>query len=147
MRVSIKQIPDKKAEQVIIECVEVTTKVERIQSYVVSLGTTLTGLINNRMYSFSLYDVYYFEAIDDRVFAYTASEVYELKTRLYELEHAYIDKGFVRVAKPTLINLMAIESLSPGLNGRFVAHMINKEKIIISRQYVPEIKQILLGGN
>ena len=41
---------------------------------------------------------------------------------------------------------MAVESLSPGLNGRFIAHMVNKEKIIISRQYVPEIKRILMGG-
>lgn len=146
MRVSIKQIPDKKAEQVVIECVEINDKVERIKSYVTSLGNTLSGTLNNRLFTFSLYDVYYFEAIDDRVFAYTDSEVYELKTRLYELEHAYSDKGFVRCAKPTLLNLMAVESLSPGLNGRFIAHMVNKEKIIISRQYVPEIKRILMGG-
>ena len=31
MRVSIKQIPDKKAEQVVIECVEINEKVERIK--------------------------------------------------------------------------------------------------------------------
>ncbi len=147
MRVSIKQIPDKKSEQVIIECVEVDAKVERIQNYVTSLGTSLTGLLNNRMFTFSLYDVYYFEAIDDRVFAYTAHAVYELKMRLYELEHAYNEKGFVRCAKPTLLNLMAVESISPGLNGRFIAHMINKEKLIISRQYVSEIKRVLTGGN
>ena len=41
---------------------------------------------------------------------------------------------------------MKLESISPALNGRFTAHMKNGEKIIISRQYVPEIKRTVLGG-
>lgn len=147
MRVKIRQIDDRLAEQVIIECVEVSEKVQNIQSYVTSLSTTLSGNYENRMYAFSLLDVQYFEAIEDRVFAYTSTKIYELKTRLYELEHAYTDKGFVRFSKSLLVNLMALDSLSPALNGRFTAHMKNKEKLIISRQYVPEIKRILLGGN
>lgn len=147
MRVKIRQIEDKLAEQVIIECVEVTAKVQSIQTYVTSLGTTLSGIYENRIHPFSLFDVHYFEAIDDRVFAYTSTKVCELKTRLYELEQAYANQGFVRVSKSLLISLMSLESLSPALNGRFTAHMITKEKLIISRQYVPEIKRILLGGN
>lgn len=147
MRVSIRQIDDKLAEQVIIECVDMNPQVHAIQSYVTSLGTTLSGIYENRIYGFSLFDVHYFEAVEERVFAYTPTKVYELKTRLYELEHAYAEKGFVRVSKSLLMNLMALDSLSPALNGRFTAHMKNKEKLIISRQYVPEIKRILLGGN
>lgn len=147
MRVNIRQIDDKLAEQVIIECVEITPKVQNIQTYVNALGTTLSGTYQNRLYPFSLYDVHYFEAIDDHVFAYTSTKVYELKTRLYELEQAYAEQGFVRCAKALLVNLMSLESVSPALNGRFVAHMITKEKLIISRQYVPAIKRILLGGN
>jgi DNA-binding LytR/AlgR family response regulator len=41
---------------------------------------------------------------------------------------------------------MKLESISPALNGRFTAHMKNGEEIIISRQYVPEIKCAVLGG-
>jgi len=32
------------------------------------------------------------------------------------------------------------------MNGRFTAHMKNKEKVIISRQYVPALKQAVMGG-
>jgi len=146
MRVRINRINNKNDECLIIECVEITPDIESIRSYALSRGTTLTGSIDERMYQFNLTDVYYFEAVDERVFAYTKSRSYELKIRLYELENAYSDKHFIRCSKSFIINLMKIESISPALNGRFTAHMKNSEKIIISRQYVPQMKRTVLGG-
>lgn len=146
MKVRIKQISDKADECLIIECVEVTPDIESIRSYALTKGTTLTGNVDGRIYQFNLSDVFYFEAVDERVFAYTKDKSYELKTRLYELENAYADKHFIRCAKAFVINLMKLESISPALNGRFTAHMKNSEKIIISRQYVPEMKRVMLGG-
>lgn len=146
MEVRIKQISDKADECLIIECVEVTPDIESIRSYALTKGMTLTGSIDERIFQFNLSDVFYFEAVDERVFAYTKSRSYELKIRLYELEKAYVDKHFIRCSKSFIINLMKLESISPALNGRFAAHMRNGEKIIISRQYVPEIKRAVLGG-
>ncbi|HHV13443.1 MAG TPA: LytTR family transcriptional regulator [Clostridiales bacterium] len=146
MKVRIKQISDKANECLIIECVEVTPDIESIRSYALTKGTTLTGSVDERIYQFNLADVFYFEAVDEHVFAYTKSKSYELKIRLYELEKAYADKHFIRCSKSFIINLMKLESISPALNGRFTAHMKNGEKIIISRQYVPEIKRAVMGG-
>jgi DNA-binding LytR/AlgR family response regulator len=146
MKVRIKHISDKANECLIIECVEVTPDIESIRSYALTKGTTLTGSVNERVYQFNLSDVFYFEAVDERVFAYTKSKSYELKIRLYELENAFADKHFVRCSKSFIINLMKLESISPALNGRFTAHMKNGEEIIISRQYVPQIKCAVLGG-
>lgn len=146
MKVRIKQISDKADECLIIECVEITPEIESIRSYALTKGTTLTGSMNERIYQFNLSDVFYFEAVDERVFAYTKGMSYELKIRLYELENSYADKHFIRCSKSFVINLMKLESISPALNGRFTAHMKNGEKIIISRQYVPEIKNAVLGG-
>ena len=146
MRVSIKQIPDRAGERVVIECVEVTKDIEDIQAYVSAKGTTLTGTCNDRAYQFSLETVFYFEAVDERVFAYAKERVYEIKQRLYELENAYADIYFLRCSKSFIINLMKLESISPALNGRFTAHMKNGEKIIISRQYVPALKMAVMGG-
>ena len=36
--------------------------------------------------------------------------------------------------------------LKPGLNGRYVALLKNKEEVIISRNYVPTLKKTLKGG-
>ncbi len=146
MRVSIRQIPDRADEQVVIECVEVTKDIEDIQAYALTKGTTLMGACNDRTYHFKLESVFYFEAVDERVFAYTKEKVYEMKIRLYELENTYSDKHFVRCSKSFIINIMKLESISPALNGRFTAHMKSGEKIIISRQYVPALKLAVIGG-
>lgn len=146
MKVFIKQISNKANERLIIECVEITPDINSIRSYALTKGTTLTGNIDEHIYQFNLSDVFYFEAVDERVFAYTKNQSYELKVRLYELENAYSDKHFVRCSKSFIINLMKLDSISPALNGRFTAHMKNGEKIIISRQYAPEIKCAVLGG-
>jgi len=146
MKVSIRNIENRADEQVIIECVEVTRDVDDIRKYALAKGAVLSGVCSERVYQFELGDVFYFEAVDERVLAYTKDKVFELKSRLYELENAYSDRHFVRCAKSYIINLMKLESISPALNSRFTAHMKNGDAIIISRQYVPAIKQAVMGG-
>ena len=147
MRVTVRQIPNRADEQVVIECAEITKVVEDIRAYALSKGTTLTGVHADRICQLELENVYYFEAVDERVFAYTAEMVYEMKMRLYELENAYSDRYFARCSKSFIINLLKLESISPALNGRFTAHMKNGEKITISRQYVPALKRaVVVGG-
>ena len=145
MRVKIKRINDKTDECVTIECVKVTPDIESIRSYALTKGATLIGSVGEQIYQFKLADVLYFEAVDERVFAYTESKAFELKNRLYELESIYADKHFIRCSKSFVINLMKLESISPALNGRFMATMKNSEKIIVSRQYVPKMKQAVMG--
>ncbi len=99
MKVEIKQISNPDDEQVIIECVEVTKDIDDIRGYILTKGTTLTGTCGERVFRFKLEDVFYFEAVDERVFAYTNEKVYELKIRLYELETAYSGKRFVRCSQ------------------------------------------------
>ena len=146
MKVSIRQVTDRADEQVIIECVEVTKDIEDIRAYASAKGTTLSGVCNERICQFMLEDVFYFEAVDELVFAYTKTNIYEMKNRLYELENAHSDKHFLRCSKSFIINLMLLDSISPALNGRFMAHMKNGENIIISRQYAPALKSAVTGG-
>ncbi len=146
MQVQIRQIDDKSKECLIIECVALTAEIDSIRSYALSKGVTLTGSSEEKIYQFNLTDVLYFGAFGEQVFAYTKTKSYEIKTRLYELERTYADKHFIRCSKSFVINLMKLECISPALNGRFTAYMKNGEKILISRQYVPEIKRVVLGG-
>lgn len=148
MQVSIRKILNKEKEQVIIECMEITPEIKDIYSYVQTKGTELSG-VTEELYTkrFRLEDVCYFEALDEKVFAYTKKDVYEIKMRLYEVEQAYEKYHFIRCSKAVVLNLMLLESISPALNGRFFAHMKNGEKIMISRQYAPKLKQVVMGGN
>ena len=147
MKVSIKKIARKEEEQVIIECTNVTPDIRDIEAYVLGKGTELSGItLEQHIRQFNLKDVYYFEALDEKVFAYTAGQVYEIKMRLYEVEKAYENYHFVRCSKSVVMNLMLLDSISPALSGRFFAHLKNGEKLMISRQYAPHIKQIVMGG-
>lgn len=148
MQVSVRKIFNRENEQVIIECVEVTPEIKDIYSYIQTKGTELSG-VTEELYTkrFRLEDVCYFEALDEKVFAYTKKDVYEIKMRLYEVEQAYEKHHFIRCSKAVVLNLMLLDSISPALNGRFFAHMKNGEKIMISRQYAPKLKQVVMGGN
>lgn len=148
MKVSIRKILKKEEERVLIECVEVTPEIEDIQSYIAHKGAELSGFVQEKhMVRFKLADVYYFEALDEKVFAYTEDQVCEIKMRLYEVEKLYEKYHFVRCSKSVVLNLMLLQSISPALNGRFFAHMKNGEKLMISRQYAPRMKRIVMGGN
>lgn len=147
MKVLIRRIPKKEDEQVIIECMEVNSDIKDIRSYVLSKGMELSGITQDQhMERFSLSEVYYFEALDEKVFAYTKERVYEVRMRLYEAEQKYAASHFARCSKSVVLNLMLLENISPALNGRFFAHMKNGEKLIISRQYAQKMKQIVMGG-
>jgi len=88
-------------------------------------------------------EIFYFEAVDQKVFAYTKSEVYEVKKRLYELLEILPPGDFIRISKPVIVNLRKIKRLSPALGGRYEALLINGERVIISRQYVSDFKERL----
>ena len=147
MRVGIRKILKKEEERVIVECVEITPEIKEICHYVSHMGTEISGTTKDgHVKSIRLDEVYYFEALDEKVFAYTEDDIYELKMRLYEAEKEYAAYHFVRCSKSVVMNLMLLDSISPALNGRFLAHMKNGEKLMISRQYAASIKKIVMGG-
>lgn len=87
--------------------------------------------------------IYYFEAVDHKVFAYGEKEVYEVKAKLYEIEENFEGTDFFRASKSSIVNLAKVKSLTPAFSGRFEALLYNGERIIISRQYVNELKKKL----
>ena len=87
--------------------------------------------------------VYYFESVDNKVFAYGKSEVSELKQKLYKLEQRFAGTDFIRISKSMILNLAKVERFAPSFSGRFEAILQNGEKVMISRQYVPALKKQL----
>lgn len=145
LKVSVMQVSTVEEEQAIIQCYEINDDVKSIVSFIKSTGATLAGYSNDRVTQVPLQDIFFVESVDNRVFAYTAKEVYELKCKLYEFVMQHEKKGFFRCSKSFVINLMKINHVRPILNGRFTAALFNGEEVIISRQYVPELRKRLLG--
>ncbi len=145
MKVSVEKIHFDSAEQAIIQCYEVNDNIKSIIRFIESTEVTLAGYIDERVTQLPLQDILFVEAVDNKTYAYTEKKVYEIKCKLYEFAMQYEDKRFFRCSKSFVINLMKIDNVRPILNGRFCATMFNSEEVIISRQYVPELKKRLLG--
>lgn len=146
MEIKIFKITKEQPEQLEIRCHEITEQVREIVTFVKSRQGQLNGIIEGKQYEIPVLDIYYIEAVDNKVFIYSAKKVYETRQRLYELESALKEKYFLRVSKALLLNLMKVKSIKPALNGRFTAILQSGEEIMISRKYVPELKKALKGG-
>ena len=85
--------------------------------------------------------------MEDIVCVLTTNDAAEQELSLYVVEEVYDKYQFIRCSKSMVMNLMQLEGISPALSGRFFAHMKNGEQIIISRQYVPRLKEIVMGRN
>jgi DNA-binding LytR/AlgR family response regulator len=88
-------------------------------------------------------EVLYFESVDDTVFAYTKNSVYETKLKLYQLEEELPASIFFRANKAVIVNLDKIDSLAPVFGGRFEAVLENGYKVVISRNYLSTLKELL----
>lgn len=146
MKTVIHTIADKADEQVTIDCCEVTQEILNLRDHAESVGGSITGVTDGKSVVLPLSAILYFEAVDERVFAYTESDVADVRGRLYEYEERLSDKGFVRVSKSVLVHLGKIRSIAPSPGRKFEAELCNGERVIISRQYAAHLKRILLGG-
>ncbi|WII40374.1 LytTR family DNA-binding domain-containing protein [Paenibacillus thiaminolyticus] len=103
----------------------------------------LMGFHEDAIHQIKLSDVYYFEAVDNKVFMYCRDKVFEAKQKLYELEQLCEGRKFFRASKSSIINIAKISYIKPSLSGRFEAKMDNGETVMVSRQYVPILKTML----
>lgn len=143
MRIVIEDAEDGKEEEIIIRCHEVDEQLMQL-IYGLKMGKNkLACFKQGAIYMIGPTDIYYFEAVDNKIFVYGKEQVYETKYKLYEIEEMYSYTDFFRASKSTILNLAKIRNVAPIFNGRFEALLDNGEKIIISRQFVPELKNKL----
>ena len=146
MDIRIEKIGKEGEELVLIRCREITDEVREIETFVKSRQGSLSAVSDAKQYEVAVTDVCYIESVDGKTFLYTNDKVYETALRIYELEEMLKSKHFLRISKPMLVNLMKIRSIQPALNGRFSAVLSSGEKVIISRNYVKDLKAALRGG-
>lgn len=147
MKLEVRKVPEAEPEMVEIRCHQITDEVRELISFVKSRQGQLTASQDGHRFEIPVVDLFYAESVDERVFLYTARDSYEIRMKLYELESLLKSRHFLRISKSMLVNLMKISSVRPALNGRFSALLKNGEEVIISRKYVPALKQTLKGGD
>lgn len=143
MKITIENVPEGAEPEIILRCNDPDESLLRLIYSVNSSSRKLIGMTDLQLHIINPRDVYYFEAVDHKVFIYCHEKVYESRLKLYELEMDYEHGDFFRASKSIILNIAKIKSLSPVLYGRYEALLQNGEKVYISRQYVPVLKQKL----
>jgi len=130
-------------DQIIVKCRNMTPEIMGLLHRLQTQSYMLTGYIGESIHKVPPSDIFYIESVNGRIFLYGEREVYEAKQKLYELEEHLGTSDFLRISKSTLLNLSKVKTLVPALSGRLEVILRNDEKVIISRQYVGELKKRL----
>ena len=96
---------------------------------------SIEGFAHNTKKMISLNDIFYFEIVDRKCFAYLEKEVYEVNISLRDIENNYSDKYFIRISKSVVLNILKIDYLKADLYMRVKAYLVNGECLIINRTY------------
>lgn len=145
MDIRIVNIGEDTQEYIEIGCHRTDENIHEIVSFLKTRQGAVEGTKEDRRYQIPIVDIFYIESVDDRTFIYLEKDCYESRKKLYAFEEVLASRRFARISKAVIINLMKIVSIAPALNGRFLCRLTNGEEVIISRKYVPEIRERLKG--
>lgn len=142
LKIVIEEPQEFEEDQVIIKCHQMTSELLHIIA-LLKMQNGLIGYGGNKIHCIHLTEIYYIEVVENKTFLYCKDKFYESKQKLYEIEKCLVNSDLIRVSKSVILNLSKITSLNPALSGRFEATLSNGEKLIISRQYVKDLKKRL----
>lgn len=104
----------------------------------------LYGIEDEEKQLLPIQDIYYFESVEKRTFAYMRTKVYQIQYNLTELEDRLSEQGFIRINKSVVINIFKIKKIRSELNMRVQVQLLNKEEIMISRHYKTGFEKYLI---
>lgn len=143
MKVKVKENNALSSEEIILEVKEYNDDVKEIVDIIESLGLNIMGKIDNEKYLVPLKNICYFEAVDNRVFAYTTDNVYEINYKIQELVENFYKVGCIQIARTIVLNVDYVDKLKTLVNGRILVELSTGEKLIITRAYSLSFKEYL----
>ena len=111
MKVKVEVLESIEEPTITIKCAEYNEEIKSIVDYLESIKLTLIGKKDGERFVLNLQDVYYFESVENRTFAYVKKDVYEISYRIYELVEMYKNSSFIQVAKSTIVNINYIKKI------------------------------------
>ena len=143
MKVTILEKQPGEEDEIIVKCDQLDEKLTRLINQFKTGKGKMNFYKDSKIVLVEPSEVLYFESVDDKVFAYTKDSVYETKAKLYQLEEELPVSAFFRASKAVIVNLDKIDSLAPVFGGRFEAILENGYKVVVSRNYLNDLKERL----
>lgn len=140
MKITILEKEPGEEDEIIVKCDQLDEKLTRLINQFKTGKGKMNFYKDSKIVLVEPSEVLYFESVDDKVFVYTKDSVYETKAKLYQLEEELPASAFFRASKAVIVNLDKIDSLAPVFGGRFEAILENGYKVVVSRNYLNELK-------
>ena len=142
MKLTVEQISEKCEEEIIVRCHDDDeTWVDSVRA-VAAGQLTVNGVCEDKLYRLKLGDIYYFEVVEGSSFLYCQKQVFTCRQKLYEFEALCSGTMLFRCSKSMILNADKIDYVRPSFSGRYEAILDNGEKVIVSRQYVSDLKKL-----
>ncbi len=101
---------------------------------------TLFAYSGETLHRISIDNVLYFETDGRKTVAVLRSARLVVRSSLSQLEEQYMDAGFLRVSKSTLLNITKVNGYTPDSDRTMLATLAGNVKIRISRKFASEFK-------
>ena len=115
-----------------------TQPLNRIVQYIRQQEYLIQGIFEKKLYQIPLNEVLYFETVDKKTF--------ECKKTLSAIEQDLIRSNVVRISKTALLNISCLVCVKPYPNHRLLAELNNEENLIVSRKYIPILRDKIRSG-
>lgn len=143
MKIKVEENKELSEIEVLISTPIINDEVHRVVKLLETSTLNIMGKLNGENYVLTLDQIFYFEAVDNRVFAYCEKEIYEVNYKLQELTELLSQTYFIQTARTIVLNIKQIKKVTTLVNGRILAVLNNGEKMIITRVYAQKFKQKL----
>lgn len=110
-------------------------QVENLVKVITTVSPVLLGKIEDTNKVISIDEVFYFETVDRKNFAYLEHDVLTIDKTLREFEQTFEIVGFIRINKSQIVNIYHIQEIKATVGMRVIATLKNGEELIINRSY------------
>ena len=143
MKITLHEGLDLSEPEIEIRCHIADPRLKRLIDYIHQYSFSLEGRIGETSFYLHSEEIIYVDSADGRTFLYSGKNVYESRETLASLEEKLANTTFVRISKNCIVNTAWLKSVSPLWNHRLEALLKNGEKLIVSRNYIPALKEKL----
>lgn len=80
-------------------------------------------------------DVFFFETVDRKTWAYLEKDVYEVEPGIHKLLEEFSGKGLIQISRSMCVNVFKIDHIQADLNMRYKIFLTNGETVIMNRSF------------
>lgn len=141
MKLTIHQNKELQEEEILIHCIHVDKRIKKLADYIRQFTFSMEGETEGKQYQLSPESIYYIDSVDGKTFLYDDSRSYLCRQTLSSLEILLRDTTFVRISKNCILNTAYLKCVAPFANHRMKAELKNGEHLLISRNYIDNVKE------